>query len=338
MYTIIGPDNRVRYGCIDEPVDFNYRDFRLLDFLGRETGRLRKRFAFHKFNYLGVITDRFIVGFAAVDLTYAHNVFAYLFDYAGGLLYEYDALWPGNARLNFNTHPDEYAIDFRKGATRLRVEKSHARGELSFDAMFQGRLRATGSAPYGLESHRPLRVLNPSEPTRWTFTEKRAGMVPDLIRIELDGKPLPFDLSKTTLVYDWSGGYLRRRTDWFWAAFSGFRGRIPVGGNIATLVNESCFNENAFWIGDKRTRVRQCVFDFDLGDTGKPWRVGDEGGSVDMAFYPEGERSHVVNAMVVKTAFHQMIGSFRGTLRPEGGKALKLDGVRGFTEYHRALW
>ncbi len=338
MYRIIDERNRVRYGCIDGPVDFNYRDFRLMNFFGKETGKLKKRLAFHKFNYLGIITDRFIVGFAAVDLSYAHNVFAYLFDYDRGILFEYDAVGPGNTRLNFNSNPDEYGIDFKKGRTRLRLEKSHARGFLSFYGDFRGKLRVSGRAPYGLGSHRPLRVLNPSEPTRWTFTEKYGGLVPETLEIEFEGSPLPFDGRQCTLVYDWSGGYLRRRTDWFWAAFSGFQGSRRVGGNIATLVNESCFNENAFWINGARTRVAQCRFDFDMEDPGRPWRVRDEAGRVDLTFRPEGERAKVMNALLVKTAFHQMIGSFKGVLRPHRGGAVRINGLRGFTEYHRALW
>ncbi len=33
MYKIIGENNRVNYGCIDEPIEWNYEEFKLLDFL-----------------------------------------------------------------------------------------------------------------------------------------------------------------------------------------------------------------------------------------------------------------------------------------------------------------
>lgn len=65
---VIGAENKVNYGVFDGPVEFNYKEFQLLDFFGKGISGFRKRFAFKKFNYIGIITDEFLIGFAVVSL------------------------------------------------------------------------------------------------------------------------------------------------------------------------------------------------------------------------------------------------------------------------------
>lgn len=337
MYKLIGENNKVNYGSIDEVIDFNYKDFKLLNFFGKELKGFVKNNAFHKFNYIGIITDNFLIGIAAVDLNYMHNVFAYLFDYKTGVQYEYSILGIGNKKLGFSTQPDEYVIDFKKGKSLLKVTKSHKNKALTLDASFNNKLNISLKAQYSLETHQPLRVLNPSEPTRWTFTEKCSPIIPTDIKIEYNGNNLTFDKSKTSLLYDWTGGYLRRQTNWFWAAFSGFTQENTIGANLASLVNESYFNENAFWIDGKRTRSYQCIFDFDLSDPYKPWHVWNEAKTIDIWFQPEGERKENINALFIKTAFTQFVGKFSGTFIANN-QVLKFENIYGFTEYHRAIW
>jgi hypothetical protein len=36
MYKLIGENNKVNYGCIDEPIEWNYAEFKLLDFFNKE--------------------------------------------------------------------------------------------------------------------------------------------------------------------------------------------------------------------------------------------------------------------------------------------------------------
>ena len=343
MYTIIGGGNRVNYGCIDEPVDFDYRDFALKDFFGREVKGLRKRLSFHAFNYLGIIADDFLIGIAAVNLGYAQNVFAYLYHYRKGKIFDYSTIEPGWGPLRFPVNPDEYTIRLEKHGCSLFIAKSHREGALSIDAAFGGRLAVRGNFPYSLKSHKPLRVLNPAGPAHWVFTEKCSPIVPSHLTVELDGSPLPLDPKRTALLYDWSGGYMKRGSSWYWAAFAGLAGekgkkQHRVGLNLAALVNESFYPENAFWIDGVRTRVSRAIFDFDAADPMKPWRVFDEDGHIDITFTPMDERAEKINAVFVKSNFHQLMGTFKGTLRPAKGKALRFEGIRGFTELHRSKW
>lgn len=108
-------------------------------------------------------------------------------------------------------------------------------------------MRFQFQADFALKSHSPLRVLNPSEPTHWTFTEKCSPLIPSSLEISYQDKSLSFDRKKTTILYDWSGGYLRRETNWYWAAFGGIlSNRTSIGANFAALVNETFFPKTHF--------------------------------------------------------------------------------------------
>jgi len=63
MYKIIGENNRVNYGCIDEPIEWNYEEFKLLVFFNKEIKGFKKKFAYHQFNYVGITAGKYIVRF-----------------------------------------------------------------------------------------------------------------------------------------------------------------------------------------------------------------------------------------------------------------------------------
>jgi len=342
MHNIIGPDNKVNYGCIDGPVNFNYQDFILKNFSGKTAGSLKKRFTFHKFNYMGIISNNFLIGIGTVSLGYAYNVFVYYYDYEHGIVYEFDRKGVRDGKtLIIPPDPDVHTIKFSKRKNSLKINKSFNKNSLEVDLDFENRLTLNGVFSYGLKSHNPLRVLNPSEPTLWTFTEKCSPLLPESLSIVLDGKEADFDIKKTAMLYDWTGGYLRRKTDWYWAAFAGTlsdKNRTTIGLNLAALVNESFYSENAFWINNKRTRVQRCIYDYHPEDPYRPWHIWDEAGTVDITFIPKGERKENFNVIVAKTIFRQFVGTFEGTLKPEGGKPVKFSNIHGFTELHRAKW
>ncbi len=338
MRPVIQPNGQPDYSVFDEPVRFNHEDFKLRNFFGKPVTGIRKKLAFHAFNFLGVLSPDHVAGIAAVNLGYMHVLFAYIYSFSKGNLFSWETRGPGQGRLFFPADPDEYEIRFEKGQNRINILKSHDKGILKADVSLGGRLSLTLSAPYSLAGNQPLRVLNPSEPFRFTFTEKGMPILPRQLDLRLDGVTLEGP-ENTTLLYDWSGGYMRRQTNWFWAAFAGREaGNLPVGANFAALTNESYFSENAFWIKGLRTRVPRVMFTFDFDDPFRPWQVRDEEGLVDLTFHPAGERSERINALVLKTYFRQFFGRFEGTLRPPGESPVEITDVRGFTEFHRALW
>jgi len=340
MYKIIGERNKVNYGAIDEPVDFNYKDFTLFNLFGREITGLRRKFALHAFNYVGLVTDDHLIGLAAVNLSYAANVFAFVFSHDQGKRYEFNTIMPP-WRLCFPINPDDYEIAFKSRKGHLTISKSHARGALDIDGNFENNLIVKGSFPYSLKSHSPLRVLNPScgDPDRFTFTEKCAPIAPRTLAVSFNGQDLTPAPDKALLLYDWSGGFLNRNTNWLWAAFAGVTADgATVGANFAALVNETYFPENAFWINNQRTRVDRVIFDFDRTNPTGTWRLWSEDGKVDLTVLPVPARGEKKNAGFFKINFQQFVGRFSGALTPEDGRAVQLKAVKGLTEIHYSVW
>ena len=63
-----------------------------------------------------------------------------------------------------------------------------------------------------------------------------------------------------------------------------------------------------------------------------------EDGIVDLTFTPQGERSEKINAGLLKSNFHQPVGTYTGRLKPPDRDAVQLEGVAGVAEDHVAKW
>lgn len=341
MIKLIGDNNKVNYGCIDEPIEWNYEDFELRDFFNKEIKGLKKKMAYHQFNYIGITAGEYIAGFAVVDLGLIKNVFGFIYRKGEGILLESDDKCLGSSKqMDFPRNPDNHITEFRASKTRIRIEKSHESGMLSIDCVFKNRLKIKGDFPFSLDSHQPLRVLNPSIPTRFTYTEKCSPLKAARFELSLDEKPLEFDREKVVAIYDWTGGYLRRETNWYWTAFGAvLPDETTIGANFAAFVNETYFSENAFWVNSKRSRVSRVIYDFNELNPYEPWHVYDEAQTIDLIFTPEDERNDKINGgPLVKTIFRQFVGTFTGYFRPENSNKVEFSEVKGFCEMHRAIW
>ena len=340
MHRLIGDRGKVGYGCIDEPILFNHQDVPLLDFFGKVSGPLRRRMALGAFSYLGILGEDFLVGLAAVRLGYLANVFGFFYDFRTGELWEHAAK-DLPSRLAFPMDPDECAIHYRNRSTRLDLVKSHAAGSLDLEARFGARLQLGGHFPYGL-GNQPLRVGNPScgDPNRFTFTEKCSPLSPSQLSVRFDGAERVADPAKVVAMYDWSGGFFNRHSNWLWSALAGI---LPdgtrVGANFAALVNESFYPENAFWVDGKRIRLSRVLFDYDPGDPrAEDWRIHTEDGEVELRFRPLGERGERTRVPFLKVNFRQFVGEYTGWLRDPGGRSVRLERVRGVAEIHLSVW
>ncbi len=340
---IVDSDGQVCPGCFDEPVNFNYRDYRYRDFFGREKRGWAKRRRFHAFHYLGLVSESWTFGLALIDLGYAKTMFSFLRHREEGQLFFRDWKGPGfSRRLEIPRQPDAHTIRFRgKKGDSITLEKSLE--ELRIDCRL-GPLDLQAEVPYRRETHQPLRVLSPSSPSCWTFTEKAAPLFPRALSLRLNGKELPLSPRTSPFVYDWSAGYMRRETNWYWASLGGrLEDGRGFGANLAALVNESFYNENAFWVVSAphqktRRRLSPVIFAMDQDDLYRPWHLYTEDRTLDLTFTPEGETGQRVNAGPLKTRFRQLFGTFSGTARTAEGESLAVKEIPGFCEYHRALW
>ncbi|PIE97537.1 MAG: hypothetical protein CR988_07360 [Treponema sp.] len=341
MIKLINDGNKVNYGVIDSLIDWNYKDFKLYNLFGKEIKGLKKKFKYHQFNYIGFSSSDFVIGIGIVDLSYAKNIFTFYYDLKKNQKYYFNRRFMlPTKKLQFDRNPDDYIINFKDSKSECSIIKSHNKKEFSINANFESKLIIKAYFSYSLDDE-PLRVINPVTTTAWMFTEKYPSLKPSKIKITFNGKLLSDSENDVTCVYDWSGGYPKRETNWYWCCFGGYNSeKLPIGVNFATLVNESFYPENAVWINKKRKRHSCIIFDFDANDPFKTWTIHDEGKrEVCLNFEPSGEHKEQLHAKpITEIAFRQFVGYFTGWMLDANGRKVDIGRIAGFTEIHNSIW
>ncbi|QGU00404.1 hypothetical protein SYNTR_1810 [Candidatus Syntrophocurvum alkaliphilum] len=343
MFSIINENGRANYGIIDKyPIDFNYQDYRLLDFFDREIEGFKKKWKFHKLNYLGLISDKYILGLAMTDLSYCYNCFVYLYDFKEGLLFDHKVygMFKKQKQFDFPANPDKHSIAYSKGKNGIDINKNFLTSELFVNCNLGNRFSFAGQFYYDFNLNRPLRVLCPAGQNGWSFTEKASLIKPDFINVELDDKELKFDLSNTTLFYNWSAGYYKRETEWYWIGFSGYdkEENLSIGGNFAAFTNETYYSENVLWLDGERYRFGRVIFDYDPLNPMHEWKAFNENGIISLTFTPYDEMKEMKKTRFLKTFFRQFPGEFSGYFQKPKGEKVHFSGIKGFGETKRTRW
>jgi hypothetical protein len=184
----------------------------------------------------------------------------------------------------------------------------------------------------------PLRICTRAGATGWVYARKTAGLGMSG-RVRCAGTE--YDLGTLDMYghHDWSAGFMRRETFWNWGCLAGRTadGRI-AGLNVSCGVNETSFTENCFWLDGRLHKVDTVAFEYDQRNLLRPWRLRSADGRVDLAFAPEDMHVERVNALVLASNFHQLIGRFTGTLTTEKGERVEVRELLGFCEDHYAKW
>ncbi len=138
---------------------------------------------------------------------------------------------------------------------------------------------------------------------------------------------------------DWTAGRQDRQTTWRWAAGAGTSadGRA-VGLNASTGMNAVGPGEDVAWVdGTPIPLSVERLAPVDEDHLDGAWVVQGADG-LDLRFEPSGHRSARENLVVVRSAYVQPIGNFRGTIPGPGGSIVEIAAMPGVTEDHEAVW
>jgi hypothetical protein len=139
---------------------------------------------------------------------------------------------------------------------------------------------------------------------------------------------------------DGTHGYLARHTAWRWAFACGrLPDGSPVGLNLVEGFNEARddVNENAVWLGGALWPVGRARFRWNHDDPLDRWHVTTTDGAVELTFRPIAVHREDRDLVLVRTRFHQPLGTWEGTLRL-GGHTHQLQGIPGVAEDQNATW
>jgi hypothetical protein len=199
----------------------------------------------------------------------------------------------------------------------------------------QATLDAHVALPPGHES---LNVVIPWSPRRFQFTSKHQArpvtgtLVLGDVRHTLDGGWGVLDVGRGRWPY---------RTRWNWGGGAGRAVEGPVvgiqiGGKWTVGTGAT---ENGLIVDGRLTKIGdELVWEYDWNRPMQPWRVRAPDGALDLTLTPRYDRHSKVEALVLATEVHQVFGTWSGTVVPDGGPPLRLDGVQGFAEESRSRW
>ena len=286
-----------------------------------------------RWEYWGIVTDRFVVGLTVAGLDYLALAGIYVYDRSTGVELARDGIAPlGRPRF-----PDEPGV----GTVSLRAGVGGGAVTAGFrDGPGATRMRAEGSGvAVELEVRRPghdaLAVVVPWSDRRFQYTVKDLAL-PVTGVLTVDG--VVHDIGSGWAVLDRGRGRWRYATTWNWGAGSGeVDGQaraIQVGGRWTDGTGST---ENGLLVDGHMHKLGEDLrWEYDLSDAGAPWRVVGE--RLDATLVPFHRRRAITELGVLAVRTHQAFGEWRGAGVLDDGTEVRLDGLVGWAEESRNRW
>jgi hypothetical protein len=199
------------------------------------------------------------------------------------------------------------------------------------------------SADFLVERPADLETLNvviPWGADRFHFTSKQ-NCLPAGGTVRLGEESFEFVPGTAFACLDYGRGVWRYSTSWNWGSLSGRQGGRTIGLNLGgTWTDGTGLNENAVLIDGRISKVAADVrFVYDRSDFMKPWEMKTEPpGQIDLRFEPFFERVATTNLLLLRSSVHQTFGRYSGTVVPDDGGPVEIEGLLGWVEQHEARW
>ncbi|KJY93242.1 hypothetical protein TW84_04655 [Vibrio neptunius] len=311
------------------PKQLGIQHFAYCNNMDRKVGRLKKYFHYKQFQFVSIMTPRYVIGLAIADIRYVGSAFCYVYDVQTDTLVEQSWLRPLN--IDKQMSPSPYQGSSHIAAKKLAFEIAYPNWQVkaSTDLL---QLDVSLQPP---SSSLPLSLCTPTGYNGWTYTKKHNALAVKG-NITVGGNQI--DTSLALGGYDFSAGYMRRETSWRWASINGFSDKSKLGLNLAAGVNETGSHENALWVDEVRHLLGAVHFHFDRQANQKKWRIFSDDGRVDLTFTPLNNRSEKLNLWVLQSNFRQFIGHFSGVIKDDNGVHHTVEQQLGLTEDHFARW
>ena len=280
--------------------------------------------------YVAVSEGDLFAALAIVDLGYATKAFAFAAK-AGVMLADRTSLGPPGVATVADAMTAEGALarfgfagaraSIVREGHRVRVRATFHGFELDWESDARAAapaLAAIGEVPGGGVNTTEKRALLPT-----TGVVRAAGV--------------EHAVARGHGGWDYTHGYLSRRTRWRWAYFMG---AAEDGTPIAMNLVEGFLGEKecGLWVGDALEPLGEGRFELDAkAPLDAPWRVTTTCGGADLRFTPWVMHAEEMNLGLIRAHFVQPIGVWEGTLRADG-RALRVARLVGVAEDQDVLW
>jgi hypothetical protein len=322
------------------------RPFRDLNLLEAKCGIPRlfglRRLRLKEWVHIALIHHEWYLSLALVDLGFLGTSWLHLFNRRTGEAFEHGRkLRPGRFHAPENVW--DHSAKIETPGYRVRVHHHLDRQVHRFDINVKekGQRPAVVGAVLLHEDPartQPLVVMLPLGPNRPMFSQKSACPVTGAL--DVGGEKVEFAPDKHVGLLDYHKAFYPRSTFWKWGTFA----TIDAAGSLLgvnlthnVIADDTRFNENCIWHGNRLTLLRAARFDIPK-DRMQPWRIHTEDSRVDLELVPQGQRRERVNLGLVKSAYDQPYGLYSGTLIDSEGRRHKVEKAFGLAEDHASTW
>ncbi len=324
------------FGVFDRVERVNYLDYHSYLLSNNPISQWRKKLRANQFCFLQIVQPPYRLCVAVATLNWVTSSFCYLYDEENDTLEVIEALQPFTHKTEFNQSTYDGRIRFNSKKLKIQMDFSQNALQIMVDSKIAN-IKAKLQRPYD-----PLAVCTPTGKTGWTYTQKEP-MTEITGQLQVNNQRI--NLQGATATLDWSVGYMRRITNWYWACISGYLadGR-HFALNLATGVNESGASENACWLDGKRYHLPAVMFrrSSERDKEKEAWQVSNQPLNwskvqIDLIFTPINCYQKNDRLIVVDSIFQQWVGYYSGQIVLDDDVII-IDKLMGLAEDHYAKW
>ena len=288
-----------------------------------------------RWDFWGITGPGFALSLTYADLDYLGIIDVWFRDLATGRSFARTAPLPfarglslpervGGAPIQFRGHGVELSFSEQTGGTRLWATARDFEAEV-FVARPDG--------------HESLGVVIPWSDRRFQYTTKDVAR-PASGHVQVGGAryTLAVDGSSWACL-DFGRGKWPYRSHWNWGAAAGLAGTTRVGLQLGGKWTAGTgMTENALSIDGRLSKIsEELVWSYDPNDWLRPWTIRTpRSRRVDLEFTPVFDKVSRLHAGLVAQSIDQCFGTYSGTVIPDDGRPLTLDGLVGWAE--EATW
>lgn len=328
--------NLVKVGWSRQPLlDCNLENARFYSW------RSWQRFRMKRWDYYAIFTPRRFFSATIADLGYAGNIFVYTLDFNTGDLHEEGLVIPLGRGITLPRNSTDGEVHFSNGRVSLDFRLTPAGRQIwvSWADFHAGRgIQADillGCPP----EHESMNIVIPIGQKRFYYNRK-INCMPAEGRLRYGEISEDLKPSECLGSLDWGRGVWEYYSFWNWASASGF---LPDGRTVGLNLgcgfgDTSAATEDALILEGRIHKLGAVKFDYVSGEYMKPWRFCDMEGRLNLEFTPFKDRLARTNLGLIFSEVHQMFGRYRGWAISDEGEKIRMDGLIGFAEEHRARW
>ena len=296
---------------------------------------------FKRWDYYAFFTPRRFFSATIADLGYAGNIFVYTLDFKNHDLHEEGLVVPLSRGIHLPRNSHEGHSSFEGQGVKLdflvEAETRHVR--VDWPAFDDGRGIHADIQLQCPAAHESMTIAIPIGEKRFYYNRK-INCLPAQGHLTYGNIKETLNPGECLGSLDWGRGVWEYSSYWNWASASGF---LPDGRTVGLNLgcgfgDTSAATENCLVLNGRVHKLDQVSFDYSSGDYMKPWKFRDSQDRLELDFTPFKDRTATTNLGIIFSEVHQMFGHYIGRVVSDEGEEIRLDGLIGFAEEHRARW